>query len=461
MKRNNGSRVFPLDFFLHEDSEYHKAIFIGNINSDKLWETDDILKIPKIFAAEIDRIIRHCDELMLFLAGINDIVVLSHPLDNAFSDYLASYGFDVPQIEVIEQGLSYPTAGQGVLNDCGLIKRLSAYSGKNGDKCREIVSLVPYECTYEEEGIAQCIGAKLFSCGHKLNAEVNNKAFARKLAEEMGMPVLRGQLCNDLSEIISTYDKLNKYFDKIVLKELYGSSGRGLTLIENKKQLDSICKMIERRETNCKKKLLVEGWYDRAYSYNCQFLVDDTIIPYCYSQQLLVNGIFMGSVFPPKMFGDEYLIGRQMEQALEIALKVSEYGYRGIIGIDSLITNLGDVFPCIEINARINFSTIYFAVMKFLENPAVLICKWYQINLTFGISFEELLNILGEEKYDKSTKRGYFIISFGCVNANILPDYNSDPVTGRVYVAIAGENAHDALDQASHLESRILIYNSK
>ena len=48
-----------------------------------------------------------------------------------------------------------------------------------------------------------------------------------------------------------------------------------------------------------------------------------------------------------------------------IGKKLFDLGYRGLVGIDSMINENGEIIPAIEFNARLNQSSFYLPIMEF------------------------------------------------------------------------------------------------
>jgi len=126
-------------------------------------------------------------------------------------------------------------------------------------------------------------------------------------------------------------------------------------------------------------------------------------------QQMTQSFAFGGNSYP-SVFGDDL---RLLEQGGRVGRWLFEAGYRGIVGIDFIVTNDegggGEVF-IVEINPRVNTSTFPLMMGKRLGKGAFRLMTGIDIGGVDGFGgFEGLVGSLGEDLMFDSGK-GYGMV---------------------------------------------------
>jgi hypothetical protein len=141
-----------------------KTILLGNINSEKLWESNEILKFPKIKDKKFERVLKSCERLMIFLAKEKDTIIVSEAVENNFIDYIKGYGFGIPTIEVVEEN-EYEnfTLGEKLLKDTRLLEKLKKLITDEKEEGNQI-NFFPFQHTYVESRLMELLyDQKIFS----------------------------------------------------------------------------------------------------------------------------------------------------------------------------------------------------------------------------------------------------------------------------------------------------------
>ncbi len=455
---NHEKRPFPIEKIIGKEIQPGNVIYIGNFDAEKDWQVQEAFKIPFITDVSKKRIYRYCDELIMYLAGKGDMVILRQPLDTDFKKYLIESDINLPQLEVVSRENEANTLTQLVLEDNDLLERLTLQVEKAKAQ-GEAVYLAPYCITANEIQLASRIGACILPALPSICAYLNNKKVARNIAAKIGFTSPRGMICKGVEELKQAYVDLYSFNHKIVIKELFGVGGGGLIIIDSQEEFNVFCERLAKNPVNLKNEILIEAWYDTVYSLNCQFLISDEIHPYAFSQQVLDSGIFVGSLIPAEAAISREEVNKHRKATFQICKVIQDAGYRGVVGIDTISTENED-FYAIDINARLNISTFFNAAKYLIGNPPAVIGRWFEFKLTESISFNKLLHILGDSYYNKDTKRGYFILNFNSLNINT--QFEGDELKdGRIYMLIAGSDEKDAMDQCHGLAARIRNYNEE
>lgn len=453
----NEKRSFPLENIIGREVKPGNAIFIGNFGSEESWHEDETFKIPYIVDISAKRIFRYCDELELYLASEDDVVILRQTLDIDFKKYLRKAGIRLPHLEIVSFEREDYTLTQIILEDKDLLDRLTKRVKRANSKGEDIY-IVPYCVSHKEVELALKIGAKILPVDSDICSYLNNKIVVRKIASKINCSLPKGMICNGIDELRVAYAEFFKTDETVVIKELFGIGGKGLVIIRNKEEFNVFCDILAKNPLNSSNKILIEKWYDVLYSLNCQFLISDKIYPYVCSQQVLDNGIFVGSHIPAESVISYQEADKHMEQTYKICGIIQETGYRGVVGIDTITTNKNEYFYAIDINARFNTSTFFNAAKYLIGSPTAVIGRWFEFKYVDSISFIELLQIFGEGIYDRNTKKGYFILNFSTLNVN-SKFQSSKLKKGKVFVLIAGDDDKAVKKQCEKLSARVINYN--
>lgn len=401
--------------------EKSRNIFIGNFSCEEKWNIGMTMKLPVLDLRNINAVVQNMDELMIFLADSKDIVILRKYPDQEYIKYLIMLGIEVPQIVTPIKDDLNKSIGELVLEDKSLLCTLKKFVSKNSIK-NIVTNLIPYGVTRSEEKIADIISAEIFST-NQLSSKINCKLTLSQYALQFNISFPERIICNDVNELEKYGKLLQKKHNKIVIKAAYSSGGSGLAVVDTSEKLSTICRCI-RNDTNKDGYIMIEKWYNFATSYNHQYFISDNgIFPYCFSQQVIkpTSGNIMGSVFNSAIGVGKRIWSKHYSMSQPILRKIQKMGYRGVIGFDSLVSMKENVFfPVIDINCRINLSTIFAEILSshFYSDYSCFICREYV--LSRSVPFKALQLLLGDNAYSEESKEGIVILNFTTLNYNIL-----------------------------------------
>lgn len=399
-----------------------KNIILGDFACEKFWSGPEELHIPHIDFSNIHAIIENMDELLLFLAGPHDVLILRNQPDPSFLRYLEALHVEIPQILTVGQERRSGSISWLAANDTSLLAALTEM-GKSGPP----LFLRPYGITSYEEMLAEKIQAKVLNT-HRMAASLNCKSTFRALLKD-AVPMPQGDLCQGLRDIIRVGSDYIKEYGRIVLKELHNAGGAGLAVVDSEAKLWNLLDMCE---PTYHKKILLERWIDVKASYNIQFYIENgQAFPHAFSSQIIENGKIKGSVFEDKKDKAYASLFRKHIMAAEPVLRaVSASGYAGIVGIDSVMGCDGEFFPAIDINCRINLSTIFHEIASryFISKASRFF--YVDIHSRNKIEFSHLFSSLGPLHYNPNRNEGVVILNFTALNINKSQRGYS---TGRVF----------------------------
>lgn len=349
------------------------VVWLFNIGIEKYWGQD----ISTVKSESDENIVNHMEEMNLLIAKKQDFLILRRQPDSDYIDMLEKKGFAIPNIILPSYEDEKIGISELVLNDSVLLERLKEIANSNPN-----VYFVPYGVSEIEERIALKTGLELIGGKNRISKMINNKMFAREMAEQLMFPVTEGQICHSLTEVKeSSYSLLTKY-GKIVIKYPTGASGKGLWVVEDERKLITTLKILERvcNKKNIPEEFVVERWYQKECDLNYQVYVckDGSVEVFSIKEQLLNETVYIGSVIKPRL--SEEIILQCKAYGEKIGKELFKYGYDGILGIDAMITKEGVLIPVIDINARFTLSTYVSFVSDEMSDDQIL-AFYHKVNL--------------------------------------------------------------------------------
>jgi len=359
-----------------------------NINQEQRWNESNVF--PQITELAIVDVIQQQEQQLLFAAQKGDTVLLHHQPDDNFLKYLSANGIQLPKFHYIEGYSSIPWSQ---------IKKEGAI-------------FAPYIMTCQIEADLKRYGIECVFGDSALVKEINNKLVTRELAIQNRFNVTEGYVCENIFELENAYSQLrNKGYEKVVLKIPYGSSGKGLRVINSDKTFLTLSRYISKRSTSFQ--LLIEGWEEIERSINGQIWIghSSTSVLGITEQQINDDAVYSGTNYSPTYSPHIHeMYEKELKKLSEILKGI---GYKGVAGIDSIISKKGELFPVIEINAR-------FTQVTYLLNLTIELKKSYEYVSSHWVSFSSKDNLGFHEFLEQcnkfidqgSHKLDYFIYTF-------------------------------------------------
>ncbi|MNW56996.1 [Butirosin acyl-carrier protein]--L-glutamate ligase [compost metagenome] len=164
----------------------------------------------------------------------------------------------------------------------------------------------------------------------------------------------------------------------------------------------------------------MEGWTMARSNMNGQLWIDQDRVEIVAvtEQKIDSDGVYTGTIFTPDFTRQE--LQAYQKEMLKIGGILQEEGYKGICGIDSIVSTQGELYPLIEINARLTQVTYLLPLVLKLTNhePHVFYVESVQhsFSLDRELSFPELLDLLSDTvKTDDQNK--LFVNTFAAHNS--------------------------------------------
>lgn len=374
-----------------------------NLNCEIDWAEKEIYLLGK--NQYENKIIQYQDQLCLLLAAPDDIVILRNSPSKLFLMNLMKYGISLPEIWILPQSDLNQSISQCILNNSDILLNM-----KKRNRQKQCV-LMPYGITSLEEKISELTGIYLYGSGMESSKKVNSKVFARNLASSLSLPVSPGSICCDCQELSTFLAKQNDDLSfPLVIKQSYGSSGKGLFVVKNKKELQTIFRILRCHPNSFP--VIVEKWHNHTISINYQILItrdgDKYYIPV--KNQIMRDTVFRGC---DGMIQNNRLSDNQKSCLKDIQRRIADtlylQGHFGVFSIDALVLDDGDLIPILEINGRFSLTT-YITTLLHHQPPNKCVIFEY-INFR-PISEECFLHRLESVAYDKKKDEGVMLCSF-------------------------------------------------
>jgi len=317
-------------------------VVVANMEAEDDWNAGRP-GLPAIAGGRRGDIVRRMDELGVWLASEHDVVVVSKEPDPAFVRYLRDRG-------LFEGRLTWVAPEERVA---------SLLAGS--DLARRVASgaaLLPMGNTKPIEELAAALSIPVAAPAIALSARVNAKTYSQELCDRLEVPRPKSFSSHSLRELRARLADIFRDVSKVCVKESLGVSGRGIVTLDSPAAGDRLLRMLSKQHGEDDLiDFVVEEWIENALDLNYQLLVDEAgeVKVLGLRSSEVIRGVHQGHRYPvpPEATHHEGLT----QHGRSIASALGDEGYFGVVGLDALSTPEGQLFPCLEINARLNMST--------------------------------------------------------------------------------------------------------
>ena len=371
----------------------------NNVNELVIFGADNFAQFPRR-----DQSIQSKCERALAGASENDVVVLRGRLDSQYYTWLRSH--DLGPGHIVE----YKESSR----DLSLSERIF----KHPEPILEIIEktgrrpvYVPWYSGKMEAEAASRIGAELFGASGAATLKYNDKSEFKTICQELDIPVVTGHSFavnpedsanpGDMAGVIDLYLRSHK---QVIIRGTVGESGMSLYKTDGNDFPD----LYEKIATTGEKMVIIEPFLSVISSPGDQWVIERNgdIGHLGITDQICERGmVHVGTQYglPQSARLKKYI----SQTSQKIVQHMSEYGYRGVLGIDYIVTADG-IFP-VENNARFNGSTYVRLIVDNLEKKGERINCWKFIKIkTHPCSFDELVNRLQDIIYDGTKQNSVF-----------------------------------------------------
>ncbi|KOR76763.1 ATP-grasp domain-containing protein [Paenibacillus solani] len=313
-------------------------LWYSNIN----WEQKSKIgvRLPQIQNATTDSLMNQMHIHQIYLADPEDEVIVQERPDSEFLSYLEEQGIRIPKMLV-----GHPEEFAGKLK--------GTYT-------------IPYLMDVQQAGFISSNGGIGIGPPPELALKLNNKVYTRLFCEQHSIPVSDGIVCTSFDQLEGAFHQLQQETnaDRYVLKTAYGSSGKNLFHIRSRKEFDFICTYLSRQRHVEDFMVSIERWHDVEYNLNAQLLLwnGECRVLAVTGQDNNDVGVYKGSDLHPLI--PEHVMRHYLQELESLGQLLSEEGYQGFMGVDSVMDRQGRLIPVIEINARLTMVTYTLSIRE-------------------------------------------------------------------------------------------------
>jgi D-alanine-D-alanine ligase-like ATP-grasp enzyme len=427
-----------------------RFVFVGNIEVERQWAEGSV-GLPRMSYPASDMVVNRMDELALTLAGGDDYVVLKAPPDPDYLAYLADLGLALPTVIAVGAQDPRRMVTEDALADAGTLARLTALASPH-------THLLPHGVSGLEEQLAAKTGVPLAAPPAALCRAVNSKVYSRRVAEELGLRQPVGWACDspeELAAAVTAAAALVSAGRRVVFKDAFGVSGKGIAVVDDRRRLDRLHRMVAREAARGEGQVavVIEEWVAKAADLNYQATVaaDGTVRFDFVKRALTANGVHKGHLMPAGLTGEQ--VELVTAAALRLGGRLAIDGYRGVVGVDAMLDPEGGVYPVTEINARNNMSTYQTTLAERLIGPgSVALARHFELKLDEPVAFARLRDQLGGLLLERAGGVGLVVNAFATVNAAASA---GGGFGGRLYGVVVADSAEQLAEIDSKIEGAI------
>jgi hypothetical protein len=418
-------------------------VFLGNFEVEERWSEGECL-LPKIAAPSGSAVVNRLDAFALLLGTEDDHVVLKTTPDPDHLAHLGGLGLPLPTVHVPARQDRFHVVTEDVLADPALLLTLEGLA-------RDNVRLSPHGVSALEEQLADRTGLALAAPLAVTCKRVNSKVYSFRLAEQLGLPQPSGWSSSTMDEFDEIVERAVAALDagrRLVLKEAFGVSGKGLAVVESSARLRRLHRMVRSRAcpgeagAEVRAAFLIQDWVDKLTDLNYQFTISrGGAVHFDFVKEALTDGgVHKGHRIPPEIPG--WMVDDLRHVADLVGKHLAADGFYGVVGVDGLVEAGGRLLPVIEINARNNMSTYQAPLQELLMGPGqVALARHYPLTLHAELPFAQVRDRLSGSLLERPHGEGLVVANHATANA-AGPGETSDAVSGRLYgFLIAGSAA--------------------
>jgi len=366
----------------------------------------------------------------------DDLVVLHGKLDVEYHDWLNSHDLGPKHVVQYEARSRDVTLSELIVSDPEPIKKIIQKTGRKP-------VYVPWFSGQMETKAAESLGADLFGASESATLKYNDKASFKAICSQLDIPVVKGHLFKmkpeDNENLLEMKEIINSYLSTcktVIIRGTLGESGMSLYKTDG----SNIPDLYREIANSGEKVVIIEPFLNVVSSPNVQWVIgrDGEIAYLGMRQQICEKGmVHIGTIKGEKIPADVF--NYITETSLKIVNNMAEFGYRGVVGIDYIVSDEG-IFP-IENNARFNGSSYASMIVDNIEKLTSPVPCWKYLKIkAAACSFLELTERIKSVIYDGDKLNSVF--PFNC---DALPE------TGIFSIVILAQN----LEQILYLEKSL------
>ncbi len=284
---------------------------------------------------------------------------------------------------------------------------------------------VPWYSGRKEAEVAAILGADLFGATEDATIKYNDKAVSKDICQQIGIPVVAGtsfrmQPEND-TNARDMAREINRHLathESVIIRGTLGESGISLY----KTTGNDLPELYENITATGEKMVIIEPFLRVISSPGDQWAIDrDGNVDHIgVTDQVCENGmVHIGTQHGSPI--SERLHETISQTSLKIVQHMSQVGYRGVLGIDYIVTD-ENVYP-VENNARFNASTYPWLTTDKIRKVIPSVDYWKLIKIkTQPCTFPQLADRIHDILYDGEKVNS--VLPYNCRSLSVNGDFS-------------------------------------
>lgn len=325
-----------------------------------------------------------------------DLVVLRGRQDHAYCQWLRTHGLGPGHVVEYNESSREFSLSECIIQNPSPILKIIEETGR-----RPVY--VPWYSGSKEAEAAEILGADLFGATQDATIRYNDKAEFKDICQQLGIPVVTGTSFRmqpedeaNAGDMACVINSLLATHETVIIRGTLGESGMSLY----KTTGNDLPQLYEKITATDEKMVIIEPFLRVISSPGDQWAIDrDGNIDHIgVTDQVCEKGmVHIGTQHgPPISRRLHELISRN---SLKIVQHMSQYGYRGVLGIDYIVTD-ENVYP-VENNARFNGSSYPWLITDKIRKVIPSVDYWKFIKIkTRPCTFPQLADRIHDILYD-------------------------------------------------------------
>lgn len=429
MKQFNPNET-PIKYLSNEDP----VIWIVESEVERHWHNPNhkaIMGMSVSAKGERD-VIAAMEDLALLISRNQDYLILRQRPDEDFLHYLQSLGIGQGQILIVQDGFdTSKDVCELICTDNHLLTILDSLKNQNPN-----IKYSFYGATAWSDRLTDLTGVASVSARVNVTEEVNSKSYSTRLFLSHNK-IPAEIICNNFD--LERACKNSLKYHAIILKDPMGVSGKGVKIIKDHAELEKYLQYLSRRNLEVKE-LVVEKFITKECDINYQFIItkEGKVQYYGYKKALLEGQRHLGHINSPQK---DPLLDKIFRDCTEqIGAHLFQSGYYGVVGVDALVADNGEVYPLLEINARLNNSSFQWCLDQLLDEKNFFLVNQMSVNLVQAMSFKEFYKEWRERLFHLSTGEGIIPLNWGPVSR--MKEF---PCRTKLFYAVVSGSQEDGL----------------
>ncbi|BCJ93730.1 phosphoribosylglycinamide formyltransferase 2 [Anaerocolumna cellulosilytica] len=419
-------------------------VVAGNFDAETLWRDEELCQLPFIPDKASILITSALDELLFLLCKQGDVLLTNKAFDESLLNYVHQLGFS---FYCNREDLAKDSNSRG---QSDVLKNLLEYTGE--------IKGVPHEGlldkTFQTFAVTKHSKAWCKKEGINYNypelpviKTVNSKRYSYELRKSFDIDI-GSRLAESTEELIAFGTAMLKEGNPVILKDMFGVSGKGNLLVNGEGILNRLVKYIKKQEEKgMKVEFLLEPFLQKEIDFTCiAFIEQDGTFRVLDIQYMQASGFaYSGTCELTKELKEKIFASNYIPIVERACKELYKAGYHGDVCIDSMLLPGGEFVPIVEINARKSMTYMKYCLDAYLRQFHQRAKFTYApFHAPYGYTVENLLIMLEGEKLLYKPENGAGIMPLSantlCLKKEMAEDKGKNLKSkGRLYYGIIGE----------------------